>query len=166
LLILGIGFTQSTAFTYQVRLNNNGTPANGIYDFQFELTNSPGSGTLSASLAVNVTNGLFTTTTIDFGPVFTGSPETMAIYVRTKGANSWPAFPLAPFQEITPTPYAIFANTAGNLIGTVATSQLPNNVVINTASGIGAAVCGGQQNTASGYLAAVGGGVSLQLRSL
>src|SRR5688500_10028549 len=30
-------YAQGTAFTYQGRLQNNGTPANGAYDFRFKL---------------------------------------------------------------------------------------------------------------------------------
>ncbi|HMD55678.1 MAG TPA: hypothetical protein VKJ65_14120, partial [Phycisphaerae bacterium] len=35
---------QGTAFTYQGRLNGGGSPANGLYDFQFALSNAPSGG--------------------------------------------------------------------------------------------------------------------------
>src|SRR5262245_16110378 len=34
-------FAQGTAFTYQGRLNLNGSPANGTYEFRYELHNDP-----------------------------------------------------------------------------------------------------------------------------
>ena len=37
-------FAQGTAFTYQGRLNNNGSPANGSYDLAFTLFNTNISG--------------------------------------------------------------------------------------------------------------------------
>jgi len=51
---------QGTAFTYQGRLQNNGNPASGLYDFQFALSNAPSGGTQVGStvttLGVGVTN--------------------------------------------------------------------------------------------------------------
>jgi hypothetical protein len=61
---------QVSAFTYQGRLNLNGAPANGYYDFMFRLLNDPTNGVaapvIPINLAVPVTNGLFTTG-MDFG---------------------------------------------------------------------------------------------------
>src|SRR5215468_6763202 len=73
---------QGTAFTYQGRLNTGGSPANGSYDIAFSLcaTNEGGvalAGPVTNS-AVGVTNGLFTTT-VDFGNVFTGTSNWLAI---------------------------------------------------------------------------------------
>ena len=34
-------FAQGTAFTYQGRLQNNGSPANGLYDYRFRLFADP-----------------------------------------------------------------------------------------------------------------------------
>jgi hypothetical protein len=84
---------QGTAFTYQGQLNSGGSPANGLYDFQFSLFNAPSGapgGQLGSTVpvsAVGVTNGLFTTT-LDFGPVFTGSPVWLAISVCSNGVGS------------------------------------------------------------------------------
>src|SRR5215469_3600093 len=76
---------QGTGFTYQGQLNNNGTQANGSYDMAFTLytTNVTGSAIAGpvTNAAVNVTNGLFTTT-IDFGPnVFTGASNWLELAV-------------------------------------------------------------------------------------
>ena len=37
--------SQTSAFTFQGRLNDGGTPANGVYDFQFWLFDSLADGT-------------------------------------------------------------------------------------------------------------------------
>ena len=84
---------QSTAFTYQGRLNDNGAPANGVYDLRFTIydsTNNPGpiiAGPLTNS-ATGVNNGLFTVT-LDFGPgIFSGADRWLEIAVRTNGSSS------------------------------------------------------------------------------
>ena len=59
-----------TAFTYQGRLTDSGSAANGSYDLKFTLYDNPTSGTgvvggpLTNS-AVAVSNGLFTVTLTD-----------------------------------------------------------------------------------------------------
>ena len=116
---------QGATFVYQGQLNNNGSPANGIYDFEFSLSNAPSGGSQVGStvteLALGVTNGMFTTT-IDFGDVFTGNPVWLAISVRSNGMRNYAD--LTPLQPLTPVPYAIFANTASNLSGSVASANV------------------------------------------
>jgi hypothetical protein len=114
---------QGTAFTYAGRLNDGGNPANGLYDIRGGLYPSSSGGVLASVLytntAVPVSNGLFTVT-MDFGSVFDGTSYWLQIGVRTNGAGT--AFtPLSPRQQLTPTPYAIFAETANaaGLSGTV-----------------------------------------------
>jgi hypothetical protein len=121
-------FAQGTAFTYQGRLNDGGSPASGIYDLRFTIydsTNSPGTviaGPVTNS-ATAVSNGLFTVT-LDFGSgVFAGNPRYLDIGVRTNGSPN-PFTILSPRQPLTPTPYAIFANGTSNLFGTLPASQL------------------------------------------
>ena len=118
-------FAQGTAFTYQGRLNDGGAPASGSYDLIFTLYNTNLAGTpLAAALtnsATAVSNGLFTVT-LDFSNRFDGTPRWLQIGVRTNGAPGFTA--LSPRQQLTPTPYAIFANTASNLSGTLPASQL------------------------------------------
>ncbi|MGH7994352.1 MAG: hypothetical protein ACREDQ_12600, partial [Limisphaerales bacterium] len=124
-------FAQGTAFTYQGRLNDNGAPAAGIYDFRFAIydsTNSPGTliaGPVTNS-AIAASNGLFTAT-IDFGPgVFTGPDRWLQIAVRTNGGDFFTD--LAPRQPLSPVPYAIFAGSASNLLGTLPATQLTGTV--------------------------------------
>jgi hypothetical protein len=133
---------QGTAFTYQGQLNDTGSPANGSYDLTFALYNSSNpaftnvAGPVTNS-AVAVTNGLFTTL-LDFGPgIFTGTNYWLGISVRTNGGTTFTA--LSPRQPLTPTPYAIFANTASNLSGTLPSAQLsgalPSAQISGTYSG-------------------------------
>ena len=65
-------FAQSTSFTYQGKLSDTGWPANGSYDFQIKLFDTPTVGTgiqQGATVivpAVQVTGGIFTAN-LDFG---------------------------------------------------------------------------------------------------
>jgi hypothetical protein len=121
---------QGTAFTYQGRLNVGGSPANGLYDYRFNLYADPqGSTPVGGSYATNgitVTNGLFITT-IDFGPgIFTGGTNWLEVDVKTNLAGSYTV--LSPLQGVTPTPNAIFAETARSVSGTVSAAQISGAV--------------------------------------
>ena len=63
-------FAQTSSFTYQGRLTDGGTAANGNYDLQFALFDSLSGGTqVGSTQALNtvaVTGGVFTVT-LDFG---------------------------------------------------------------------------------------------------
>src|SRR5262245_54441913 len=125
---------QGTAFTYQGRLNENGSLATGSYDLRFGLFGSP-SGPLEAAAVTNsavpVTNGLFTVT-VDFGSnAFPAAARWVEIAVRTNGSGAFTN--VSPRQQITPTPYAI---RAANFSGAVSPSQLPAGFLTNGATGI------------------------------
>jgi len=132
-------FAQGTAFTYQGRLNDSGSPANGSYDLQFAVYDASSGGTPVAgpltNSAVVVSNGLFMATNLDFGPgVFTGAARWLDIGVRTNGSGS--AFTiLSPRQPLLPTPYAIFANGASNLFGTLSAAQLAGTLPASAFAG-------------------------------
>src|SRR5947208_5806873 len=107
---------QGTAFTYQGRLTDAGSNANGIYDLRLAIYDSPNNpGTVIAGPLTNaataVNNGLFTLT-LDFGAgIFSGPDRWLEIGVRTNGSAG--AFAtLAPRQPLTPTPYALFTPSA------------------------------------------------------
>ena len=148
---LSTAFAQGTAFTYQGRLNSGTNPATGIFDLRFAVYDAVSGGSVAGSALTNaatpVTNGLFTVT-LDFGAgVFNGNARWLDIAVRTNGATSFTT--LSPRQKLTPIPYAVMANTASNLLGTlpatqlggtVANSQLANNAITVTA---GAGLSGG-----------------------
>ncbi len=140
---------QGAAFTYQGRLNSGGSPVNGSYDLAFTLYTTNVTGSAIAGPVTNsataVTNGLFTTL-VDFGPgVFTGTSNWLAVAVSTNGANSFTT--LAPRQQVTPTPYALYSANAGsatsasavaaaNVSGTLGLGQLPPAVVTNSATSV------------------------------
>ncbi|HEY1661651.1 MAG TPA: hypothetical protein VGI03_04470 [Verrucomicrobiae bacterium] len=120
------GLAQNTAFMYQGQLSNNGSPADGSYDLVFTLfdsTNEPGNllaGPVT-NTAVVVSNGLFSTL-VDFGNAYAGTSNWLEIAVSTNGAGTFST--LAPRQQLTPVPEALYANTASNVLGTVNASQL------------------------------------------
>ena len=129
---------QGTAFTYQGRLNSDGNSANGNYDVAFTLFAANAGGVAIAipatNTAVAVSNGLFTTT-IDFGPgMFLGTSNWLEIAVRTNGNGSFTT--LSPRQQVMPAPYAIFANTASNLSGTLPAAQLSGTLPASQLSGV------------------------------
>lgn len=122
--VIHSSFAQGTAFLYQGQLGSGGTAANGNYDFQFTVYNAVTNGSaVSPTLTdtnIGVTNGLFTVA-LDFGPnIFTGPSLWLAIDVRTNGSVTFT--PLWPLQPVLATPYAIFANSASNLVGTLSGS--------------------------------------------
>ncbi|HLH56137.1 MAG TPA: hypothetical protein VKY92_21225, partial [Verrucomicrobiae bacterium] len=113
--LLTVARAQSTAFTYQGRLNNNGAPVSGNYDFQFAVYDANAAGNLVAGpLTVNsisVTVGLFVTR-LDFGAgVFTGPGRWLQISFRPAGNGNFST--LDPRLELTSSPYAIRAQAAG-----------------------------------------------------
>ena len=129
-LRLSTAFAQGTAFTYQGRLDAKGVPANGSYDVQFALyaTNVTGSAVAGpvTNSATAVSNGLFTAA-VDFGPgVFTGTDYWLDVAVRTNGGGAFSE--LTPRQPLAPVPYAIFANSTSNLLGTLPAAQLSGTV--------------------------------------
>lgn len=102
----------STAFTYQGRLTDGGSPANGQYDFEFKLYDDPSSGAQVGSTIVkdnvNVAEGIFTVQ-LDFGAasaILNGDARYLAIGVRP-GSSTGAYTSLTPRQALTPTPYAL-----------------------------------------------------------
>src|SRR5687768_17171522 len=70
LISTGLVRAQGSMFTYQGKLSDGGTAANGTYDLQFKLYdtlgNPQGSPDTVTRTEVNVTNGVFTVQ-LDFG---------------------------------------------------------------------------------------------------
>src|SRR5215467_12064980 len=80
-------FVNAEPFTYQGRIQERGQSANGLYDFQFRLSDSSNNylGSALTNAAVNVSNGLFTVV-LDFGNnLLDDSPRWVEIGVRTNG---------------------------------------------------------------------------------
>jgi hypothetical protein len=147
-----IGITaaaQTTAFTFQGRLQREGVPAVGSYDLRFTLYDAVQEGNslgpVLTNSAVDVNGGLFAVP-LDFGNEFSGSHRWVEIAVRTNGGDGFQT--LAPRQPITATPYAWRAAVAtsaqtadtaatavsaasmaaSNLLGILSTAQLPAGV--------------------------------------
>lgn len=115
LSIAATAFAQTTAFTYQGKLTDNGTPAAGSYEMRFRLFNQSENGfefgTPKIVSNVVVADGLFTIK-LDVGDwTFDQNDRFMEIAVRTQG-NPNPFTVLAPLQQITLAPKAIFADAA------------------------------------------------------
>jgi hypothetical protein len=114
LLWAGAGRAQTTTFTYQGQLNDNGSPANGAFDMQFKLYDALGAGNQVGSTitqpSVQATNGAFTTQ-LDFGAAaFPGGTRFLELSVRKAGSTG--AYMVQPRTQITSTPYAIRALSA------------------------------------------------------
>jgi len=109
LLMSPSALAQTTAFTYQGKLQDSGNPANGNYDFQFTLFDAVTLGNQQGSplqrLNVSVANGIFTVQ-LDFtATVFAGADRFMEIGVRPAGGGAFTV--LTPRLQILSAPYAI-----------------------------------------------------------
>ncbi len=169
-----------TAFTYQGRLTDGGSLANGSYDFRFQLYDAASVGNQLGDIIqddVSVTDGLFTVV-LDFGVgAFNGDARWLEIGVRP-GASAGAYTTLSPRQVLSPAPYALALPglwteqnaTSPNLIGGHSANSVAGGVVGATIGGGGrsdaanqatanyATVGGGLSNVASGPYATVGGG--------
>ncbi|MGH7951591.1 MAG: WD40/YVTN/BNR-like repeat-containing protein, partial [Limisphaerales bacterium] len=128
---------QGTAFTYQGRLDDSGSPANGIYDLRFTIYDSMIDGSAVSDSLTNfntaVSNGLFVVT-LDFGAgIFTGPDRWLDIGVRAEGVTNFTT--LNPRQPLTSVPYAIFANSASNLLGNLSAAQLSGTLPASAFAG-------------------------------
>jgi len=135
---------QTTEFTYQGSLNSGGTPANGNYDFEFQMyTSLTGATQIGPTLVRNsvpVSNGIFAVK-LDFGAVLGATPRFIEIHTRATGGGSFTT--LSPRQDISTVPFAVTAlsaltaNTASNstgLGGIPASEYLRNTTTPQTAN--------------------------------
>jgi len=115
-------FAQGTAFTFQGKLGDSGTPVSGSFDMQFKLfagpdrdPNNPDLGLTGTPITmplVQVTNGVFTVQ-LDFGSAaLPGSDRFLEIGVRRNNAEPYSV--LSPRSKITSSPYAIRSLNATN----------------------------------------------------
>lgn len=151
LLFLAAGTRgQSSAFTFQGRLNDSGAPASGNYDIQLQLfdTGTAGTGTQIGTTvnlsAVPVTSGVFTVQPDFTAAAFPGADRFVEVGVKPAGSAN-PFTILSPRQPITPTPYALFSANAAmatyasnatnfNIAGT---STIGGSLTAGTSIGIG-----------------------------
>lgn len=143
--VLPSALAQTTAFTYQGRLEFQGSPAEGPFDFTFELHDQPDGGAPLGNLILSnpgiaVSNGVFTAT-LDFGSsLFTGADRWLDISVRPAGGGSFTR--LVPRQALTSTPYAVRARNASQAStvppGAVTTAMLADGAVTESKLAAGA----------------------------
>jgi hypothetical protein len=145
--------SMGTVFTYQGRLLDNDTPANGIYEMEFKLYDSEAdpnqiNGTFSLR-SVEVADGYFTVQ-LDFGSdAFNGDTRWLEIGIRPTGTAD-PFTTLDSRQEVTPSPYALYAETAGNAVGGIegsgqadyiakftGTDTIANSTIYETSGNVG-----------------------------
>ncbi|MCX6922056.1 MAG: hypothetical protein NT154_02375 [Verrucomicrobia bacterium] len=120
----------TTAFTYQGRLADNGSPASGNYDMRFSIWDSAVGGLQVGGpvvvAPVGVSSGLFTVP-LDFGVgVFTGPDRWLQIESRVFGGGAYSLIPSR--QKLTPIPYAIAAGSVSATPGAVPDVSLSANV--------------------------------------
>lgn len=124
-------WAQVTAFTYQGRLTDGPSVANGRYDLSFTLHDVELGGSSLGRVvihgAVPVTNGVFTVP-LDFGAdAFDGTSRWLEVSVRTNGLTPFEVLqPRTPMQAV---PQAIHALRAHGLTSRLDPSNLPAGVV-------------------------------------
>ncbi|MDM7922297.1 MAG: hypothetical protein QUS14_08340 [Pyrinomonadaceae bacterium] len=134
--------SQTTAFSYQGSLTDNGSTANGSFQFQFKLFDAVSGGTqIGATLeniTLNVVDGIFSTK-LDFGAgVLTGANRFLEIAVRRNAGE--PFITLSPREQIASAPYAVRtlsavqADTAldAEKLGGVAANEYVTSASLNT----------------------------------
>ncbi|NIP28729.1 MAG: hypothetical protein GWN67_23385 [Phycisphaerae bacterium] len=135
---IGRASQMGTAWAYQGRFLDANSAANGLYDFQFRLYDSdepPVSNQIGSDVNkpnVDVIDGYFTVE-LDFGNdpnVFNGDARWLEVGVRPAGdANAFKI--LYPRQQVTPTPYAIYAGyaeKAGSVAGMISGAGTENYI--------------------------------------
>ena len=167
--------TLGTAITYQGRLTDAGSPANGAYDIRFVLYDADTAGAAVGSTLtkddVAVANGLFSTE-LDFGAgAWNGDARWVEIAVRP-GSSTGTFTVLSPRQPVSPTPYALYAKAAGGVAvpftatGTLAGAGTTGLFMV-TQTGTGIAVTGSRTSTDAAEFPGVlgtntGGGAGVQ----
>ncbi len=109
-----------TAFTYQGRLIDANKPADGLYDLRFRLYDANVAGAQKGSTIVvsevDVIDGYFTVDLVFGSAVFDGNDRWLQIDIRRgelEDPNRYTI--LQPRQEVTPTPYALYADMLDGL---------------------------------------------------
>lgn len=166
-----------TGFTYQGRLTDAGSPANGTYDLRFILYDAETAGSAVGSTVskedVSVSNGLFSVD-LDFGAAaFNGDARWLEIAVRP-GSSTGSHTVLSPRQTISPAPYALFAKAAAGIAVPFAASgtsagapSSTTGLFTVTQTGTGIGIAGNRTSTDPSEYPAVlgtnaGGGAGVQ----
>lgn len=150
---------QGTVFTFQGRLDADGTAYSGSADFQFRLFTEESAGTQVGSTldraGVAVLAGTFKAD-LDFGAQFLGQARYLEIAVRTPawvGGGPGPAFTtLQPRQRLNAVPYALYAlSTNTPFVTTGNQTQLNGLLGIGTAPSFPLSVAGIIESTFGGF---------------
>ena len=128
---------QTTAFTYQGKLAQDGAPANGNYDMVFAAYTAASGGTLMGSTtvaSVPVSGGLFTTQ-VDLGVQRYGTLDLwLQVQVRPTGTATYTT--LTPRQRVTGAPYSVQTRglhvDSASRVGIGTTSPLQQLAVVDT----------------------------------
>ena len=149
-----------SAFTYQGRLIDGGSAANGAYDLRFSLYDAEAGGAQVGSMVtrddVTASDGYFTVE-LDFGAAFDGSALWLQIEVRP-GASAGSYTPLTPRTSLAGAPYALglrpgaVVNTSEvNVPAITVSAPFSNsNALVATGTGDGYAVIYGEDQSADG----------------
>jgi hypothetical protein len=110
ILASGICLAQTSGFTYQGKLADAGSPANGTYQFECKLFDADTAGNQigsSQTVIAAVQNGIFTTR-LDFGAAafVAGQDRWLEISVRLNGSGDAYAV-LSPRQQVNSVPFAV-----------------------------------------------------------
>ena len=129
---------QTSAFNYQGRLTEASNPANGPFQMQFKLFDSPGGlgqiGSTIADIPVTVTQGIFSVK-LDFGAnAMSGANRWLEIAVRHNSGESYTT--LSPREQIASSPYAVRTLSAASADNAAALGGLPASEYLTTNSGI------------------------------
>ena len=105
-----------TGFSYQGNLTDAGDPANGVYDFRFQVWGVDGGALQPVSPQiivenVNVVDGLFSTKIDAGGTLFNGDRRLLQVAARKDGETDFAD--IGGPTEISPAPYALYAAEAG-----------------------------------------------------
>jgi len=157
---VGEAVEMNPAFTYQGHLYDANSVADGQYDFQFKLYDDPNlDPNVGFQVGENVNvpdldviDGYFTVE-LDFNEpnVFSGSARWLEIGVRPGDKNDPNAYMLlSPRQEVTPTPYALYAASGPGVSAPLEVSGSSSDAIIkgtNTGNGQG----DGKDNSSGNY---------------
>jgi hypothetical protein len=147
----------SNAFIYQGRLDNNGSPVSGTYDFKFTLYDDVSGGTLMGgpieALGIGVEKGVFTVE-LDFGNPYWEKAAFLQIEVRPTGSGAYTL--LSPRQKVNPLPVAsampmVYTNQDDRFVGINRTNRITMAEVFGITADTGLSYGGMYINTNSSY---------------
>ncbi|MCX7552560.1 hypothetical protein OS175_01615 [Marinicella sp. S1101] len=159
-----------TQFTFQGELIDNGSPANGEYDFLFQLFSSSVGGSPVDFVSVedlSVNDGLISVE-LDYGDMpFDGDEKYLQINVRL-GDSSGSLTPLVPRQRINVTPYAIQAefteNSSSPWVDVSGGIQYSDNVYVGSAVFSDSLLTSAAPSNVSPFRARIGGSTRFEIQ--